>query len=181
MAKLLLPSGVEITLVSLLMQVSSLTSEDVEFIFETGRAKKFRKPIAEFLGKAFSGSYSHRRKIVTGKYLDFWKLRRGAFQKKFRETAIDAKQNGINIQHLILCAEDFARLKRLGYPTPNLVCGSYVFSTVINGWVPEINEVIPQDEQEEIETTKEQGETSWIWQPGFAWNEELGQFVKSGN
>lgn len=171
------PSGVKITITGLFRQIASLKSDDINYIFENKRAKKFRQPIGELLGKAFAGRYNLRRKSITKNNIDFWKLKRGNFRKKFIETAINAKIHGIDLDLIILCAEELAQKMKLGsYPSPHLVCGEYVFGEVINGWSPGEGDPPPPDVQDELPDTDKNED--WIWQPGLVWSEQAGEFVK---
>lgn len=180
MSTLQVPSGVEISLAALFRQVAGLTAEDLRFIFlsTSRRAKKFRKPIGELLGKAFAGLYNRRRQKVTGSRIDFWKLKSGGFKAKFIETAVNARIHGVNLEIILLCAEDLTQRKKMGkFPSPHLVCGSYVFGEVLNGWKPSGMEPTPPDEAEDLGVS-DHGAGTWIWQPGYHWNDKAGQFTK---
>jgi hypothetical protein len=178
MPSLRVPSGIEITLTGLFRQIAYLTAKDVNFVFSAAHAKPFRKPVGELLGKAFAGMYNRRREDVTKSRSDFWKLQRGAYRKKFIDAAVNAKTHDIDPEILILRAEDLARSKQMGcYPTPHLVCGPYIFGEVLNGWTPGGDEPPPPDAPEDLGSS-DHGEESWLFQPGYSWNEDAKCFVK---
>lgn len=178
MTSLRVPSGTEITLTGLFRQIAYLTAADTRFIFSAAHAKPFRQPVGELLGKAFAGLYNRRREGVTRSRADFWKLQRGSFRPKFIEAAVNAKIHDLDPEMLILRAEELSRSKRMGsYPTPHLVCGPYVFGEVLNGWTPGGDAPPPPDRVEDLGCV-DQGEESWIWQPGYRWDEGRGRFVK---
>jgi hypothetical protein len=181
MNTLRVPSGVKITVNGLFRQVATLTSGDVQFIFSAAHAVKFRQPVGELLGKAFAGLYNRRRKNVTGKQIDFWKLRGGSFRPKFIHAAVSAKAHNLDPEILLLRAEELSKSKKLGaYPPPHLVCGDYVFSEVLNGWSPGGDDPPPPDVKDDLGKV-DCGESTWIWQPGYRWDENTGEFVKDAD
>ena len=179
MPSLRVPSGIEITLTGLFRQIAYLTAQDVNFVFTAAHAKPFRAAVGEMLGKAFAGAYNRRREEVTKSRSDFWKLQRGAYRKKFIEAAVNAKTHDIDPDLLILRAEELARSKRMGcFQTPALICGPYIFGEVLNGWTPGGgDEPAPPDVTDDLGTV-DHGDESWLYQPGYRWDESSRCFVK---
>jgi hypothetical protein len=178
MPSLRVPSGAEITLTSLFRQIAYLTAQDIRFIFSAAHAKPYRQPVGELIGRAFAGMYNRRRQGVTKSHADFWKLSGGAYREKFIQAAVNARAHDIDPEMLILRAEALARSKQMGcYPTPHLVCGSYVFGEVLNGWTPGGEAPPPPDAVEDLGCA-DAGEESWLWQPGYRWDDEAGAFVR---
>jgi hypothetical protein len=178
MAPLRLPSGIEITIPGLFRQLATLTSEDIDYVFTSRKAKAYRQPIGELLGKAFAGLYNRRRQAITRSNVNFWKLKNGSFKKKFIQTAVNARIHNLDLDMLILRAEILSRSKRMGcYPSPHLVCGDYVFGEVLNGWTPAGDEPPAPDVIDDLGTI-DQGNAEWIWQPGHKWDEKSGKFVR---
>lgn len=174
------PSGIEITIAGLFRQIASLNADDISFIFKAAHAKPFRQPVGELLGKAFAGQYSQGRRIVTRNSVDFWKIKQGCFRDKFIQAAINARMHSIDLDLLILCAEELNESKKMGvYPSPHLVCGSYVFGEVLNGWTPGSDAPPPPDVCDELPETNSGG--GWIWQPGLRWDEQARKFVKNAD
>ncbi len=173
------PSGVEISLTALYRQVATLTAEDVDWIFITPSAKDFRKPVGELLGRSFASLYNARRaNVMSGRALDFWKLRSGTYRPKFIGAAVAARRTGLDFELLMLCAEAFTRKsKHSKYPAPSLACGDYVYGEVLNGWTPVDDAPAPADVVDELPP----GEGGWTWEPGTHWDEESGMFVADDN
>jgi len=180
MESLRVPSGIEITLAGLFRQIARLEPDDISFIFKAAHAKRYRQPVGEMLGKAFAGKYNARRRDVTKNSADFWKIQGGSFRSKFIQAAVNARMHGLDLDLLILRAEELSRSKGMGaYPTPHLVCGSYVFGEVLNGWTPGGDAPPPPDKRDVLPETDDDG--GWIWQPGLTWDEASGEFVKDVN
>jgi hypothetical protein len=172
MIRLELPSGMELTENGLIMQMAKMSSEDYDYVFSDKKAKAFSKLIGRLLGETFAKLYSDTRYEATGKRIDFWMLSAGAYQKKFIKTAVNAKRYGIPFENFVEAAIMFAWKKNINFPAPTMVCGPYILSEVISGWEKTQIKKISEDVFVDV------GDTSWVWYPGYKWNEHLGMFVK---
>lgn len=176
MIRLTLPSGLEVTRSSLYRQVKNLTKEDIETIEKDPSFRILKAKLRQLLGQSLARLYNRKREERTGLSLDWWKLHDGKYQKLFSNGAIRARIYSLDFDDLIFVSERLAKKKGMKFPTPQLVCGTWAFAEVMN--LPQENGDLLIAKSESGLTSVEKKSGSWIWQPGFVWDETKGEFVK---